>query len=130
MAPAQHCLDPGHQFLGIKGLDHVVVSPQLQPQDLVKDLALGGQHDNGNLGRGPQLPAHLVSVHAGKHQIKKDNVGIKFGKHPESLLPVIYDQGFITFFYKIERDQLRDIDIIVNNEHPLFFCHFNTSPIT
>ena len=36
--------------------------------------------DDRNLGGGPQSPAYLVAVHAGQHQVQKNQVGLKFGK--------------------------------------------------
>ena len=66
---AQDRFYPGYQFLGVKWLDHVVISTQFQTQDLVEDLTFCGKHDDRHLGAGTQLPAYLVAVHAGKHQI-------------------------------------------------------------
>ena len=45
---AQNCFDTGYQFLGIKGLFHIVIGTELQSQNLIKDLALGREHDDRN----------------------------------------------------------------------------------
>ena len=72
LVPAQHRFDPGHQFFGIKGLFDVVVRAQFQPQHFVKNLPLGGEHDNGDAGAAADFPADLVTVDAGKHQVQQD----------------------------------------------------------
>ena len=46
---AQHSFYPCNQLLGIKWLDHVIICTQLQPQHLIKNLALGREHDNGHI---------------------------------------------------------------------------------
>ena len=98
MISAQHRLDTGHQFLGVKGLDHIVVGSQFQPQHFVEDLSLGGEHDDGDLRGGPQFPAYLISVDAGKHQVQKDDVGFKFREYPQSLFSIQNNHGLVTFF--------------------------------
>ena len=109
----QHGLYPGHQLLGIKGLDHIVVSPQLKPQHLVKDLALGGEHDNRDLGAGAQLAAHLIAVHAGKHQIKENQVRVEDRENVQRLLAVPHDLRFKAFLCQIQGNELRNVVVIV-----------------
>ena len=43
---SQHSLYPCDKLLGIKGLLHIIVSAQLQAEDLVKDLALCREHND------------------------------------------------------------------------------------
>ena len=120
---AQHGLDPGYQLLGVEGLDHVVISAQLQSQDLIKNFALGGKHDDRNLGGGPQLTAHLVAVDTRKHQIQQDQVRLKFREDLQGFLAVIDNIGFVAFFHQIERNQLCDVLIVIYNQNPLLFSH-------
>ena len=112
---AENCFHAGHQLFGIEGLYDIVVGAQLQPKDFVEDFALCGQHDDGHLGAGPKLPADLVAVHAGKHQVEKDQVGFKRMKFPESRLSVPYDFCVIAFFHQVQRDQFSNIRIVVYN---------------
>ena len=126
---AQHGLDPGYQLLGVEGLDHVVIGAQLQSQDLIKNFALGGKHDDRHLGGGPQLTAHLVAVDARKHQIQQDQVRLKFREDLQGFLAVIDNIGFVAFFHQIERNQLCDVLIIIYNQNPLLFSHVFILPI-
>ena len=121
---AEHRLDPGYQLLGIKGFDHIIVRTQLQSQDLVENLALGGKHDDGDVGALADFPTDLVAVHAGKHQVEKDQVRGEGVEAPKSRLAVANDPGVETFFGEIEGDELCDIAVIVHNHDFLFCCHF------
>ncbi len=115
LAAPQDGPDPGHHFLGIKRLHDVVVGPQLQPQNLVKDLALGGKHDHRGGGFRADLPAHLVAVHARKHQVQQDQVGLVALKGIQRILPVEHNLRVKAFLIQVKRDQLRNILIIVYN---------------
>ena len=98
----QNGFDSGNQLFRIKRFDHVVVGAQLQPQHLIKDFALGGEHDDWHLGGASQFPADLIAVDARKHQIKENQVGLKFGKYPESFFPVSDNFRFKTFFRQVK----------------------------
>ena len=69
LVAAEYGFNPGNQFFGVEGLNHIVVRTQLQSQHLVEDFSFGGEHDDWNLGGSPQLPADLVAVNARQHQI-------------------------------------------------------------
>ena len=47
-APAQHRMDARHEFARIEGLGQVVVGADLQADDAVHVVALGGEHDDGH----------------------------------------------------------------------------------
>ena len=76
LVTAQDCAHTRHQFFGVKGLHHIVVSAQLQPQNLIKDLALGGEHDDGGGRFGADFPAYLITVNPRQHQIQQNEVGL------------------------------------------------------
>ena len=99
---AEHRLDPGYQFLGVKGLNDIVVRPQLQPQHLVKYLPLGREHDNGEVGLVPDLPADLIAVDAGQHQIQKHQVGLKSFHFFQGFLSVIDNPALVALLRQIE----------------------------
>jgi len=75
---AQHGVDARHQFARIERLGQVVVGAQFQTDDAVDLVALGGQHDDG------EIPAFLVlraqaaanrqAVLARHHQVEHDEV--------------------------------------------------------
>ena len=110
---AENRLDAGHQFLGIKGLDDIVIRAQLQPKNLIEDFALGGKHDDGRLRVPADLTADLIAIHARKHQIQKNQIRVKFREGLQGVLSVLFTAGFKTLLVQIQRYELGDIGIIV-----------------
>ena len=104
LVTAQHCLDAGNQFLGIKGFYHIIISPQLQSQYLVENLSLSGQHYDRYLGGSAQLPADLITVYTGKHQVQQYQVGLEFRKYLKGFLAVPHNHCLITLFHQVEGD--------------------------
>ena len=115
LVPAQHGFYPGHQLFRVKGFDHVIVGAQLQSQHLVKGLALGGQHDDGYLAFGAKLPADLIAVHAGQHQIQQYQIRCKAFKGLQRFLAVVGNLGVVALFVQVEGDQLCDIHVVIYN---------------
>ena len=126
LIPSEHGLNPGHQLLGIKGLDDVVVRAQLKAENLIKDFALGGQHDDRRVGLGADLSADLIAVDARQHQIQQNQLGLEGIEDLQGLLAVIYNHGLIAFFGQIQRNQLCNIIIVVDDENFLFRYHSST----
>jgi hypothetical protein len=83
-APAQHGADARQQLARLKGLGQVVVGAQLQADDAVHRVALGGEHQHRHLGRGAgqraDAAAHVQAVHVGQHQVEDDQIG-RIGLH-------------------------------------------------
>ena len=67
---------PSHQLAHREGLGHVVVGSELEPGDLVRLGVLGGEHDDRDVRRGPDLAAHIEPGHPGEHQVEQDQVGL------------------------------------------------------
>ena len=61
---------------GAPPLCDVVICPQLQPPDFIVVLVLGGDHDNGHLGKLPNTLASSETVHAGKSDVQKHQGGV------------------------------------------------------
>ena len=74
---AQERLDARHQFADTEGLRDVIVGPDLEPDDLVEVLTLGGEHeDRGLASASAQLPTDVVAAEAGQHDIEEDEIRI------------------------------------------------------
>ena len=89
----EDCLYPSYQFLGIKGLFHIVVCTKLKTQHLVKDLSLGREHDNRYRRLGTDLPAYLISVNSRQHQIQKDQIRPKGIRQHQCCFSIRCDHG-------------------------------------
>ena len=73
MAPAQDRLHPRQQLRDLKGLDDIVVRPQLQALDPVLEGVPRGGENDGDMQRGKILH-QLEAVAAGEHHIQKNQV--------------------------------------------------------
>ena len=65
----EHRPHQGHQLLGAEGLGHIVVRPQVEPQQLVVLLPTGGEQDDRRLGELAELRQGLEPVHPRHHHI-------------------------------------------------------------
>src|SRR5574341_2685598 len=63
------------QLGGRKGLDEVVVRPQVQALDAVLFLALGGQHDDRNIGEFTNSLTGGETVEARHHDVQQNQIG-------------------------------------------------------
>ena len=72
--PSQECSDASCQFLDLKRLRHVVVSPGLEPRHDVVGVRTRRDHDDRHVALLAQLAAELESVHPGKHQIDERDI--------------------------------------------------------
>ena len=77
LRPPQQGPNAGEQLHHAKGLGHVIVGAAVQPQDLVILGALGGQHNNWNIGMGAYPAAYIEAVHHGKHDIQQNQIGLE-----------------------------------------------------
>ena len=72
-AAAEECFHPGEQLRHLEWLDQVVVGAELQADDLVHDLAAGGQHQDRRLeALLSQRAADVEPVAAGQHHVQQD----------------------------------------------------------
>ena len=69
------------------------------------------------------LATYLIAVNAGKHQIQKNQIRVEGLKFFQSQFTVIYNLCFETFFGKIQRNQLCNIIVVIDNEDFLFGTH-------
>jgi len=98
MISAEYGLDSGDHFFRIKWFHDIVIGSQFQTEHFVKDLALGGKHDDRCLRMSTDLTAYLITVNARKHQIQKYQIRIPRIKCEQSTFSVVNDLGVETFF--------------------------------
>jgi hypothetical protein len=48
---AEHRLDPGEELAGVVGLGDIIVGADLESDDLVDVVAVGGEHDDAGIAR-------------------------------------------------------------------------------
>ena len=70
----QRGLDPARELAHRERLGDVVVGAELEPDDLVDLLGLGGQHDDRDRAAAAQPAADLEPVDPRQHQVEHDEV--------------------------------------------------------
>ena len=126
---AQHGVDPGQHFLHLKGLGDIVVGAQLQAVDLVLQLALGGEHDDGHLGGLPDFAADGPAVHAGQHDVQHHQVGLELLELLQTHQSVVGHLTVHGLLFQIQTHQVGNVLVIFHDQyltghtcHPFFFC--------
>ena len=116
----EEALDPGEQLGRVEGLDEVVVGAGPQAADLLFHLALGGQHDDRDVGAGaflgPDLRRHLVAVELRQHDVEEHEGGVIGAPHPEALRPVAGDDDVVALLAKRVREKPLDVRVVVDDE--------------
>ena len=120
-AAAEDGLHPGQDLLHLKGLGDVVVGTHLEAGDLVDGLALGGEHDDGHLGRLTDGAADAPAVETGEHQVQQHQIRLGGAEELQTLVAVGGGDDPIALFLQIEPQELRNVGIVLHDEHGL--CH-------
>jgi len=68
--------DTQQELLIGKWFDHVIVPPDLEPHDPVRDIFLGGKKHNGDIMELAQLLRKHKAVSIGEHDIENDRIGL------------------------------------------------------
>ena len=97
--PAQERPDPGLQLQDIEGLGQVVIGAVVEADELVHVLHLGGEEDDGHIGKLPDLAAGGEPVHNGHHHVQNDQVRLLFLGHLHSLLAVGAGDHIVAFAF-------------------------------
>ena len=119
LVAAQPGAHPGHQFLGLERLHHVVVGAGLQAEHHVDGVGLGGQHHDRHTGVRAQHPADVDAVHAGQHQVEQHQVGPQFAHRGQRLRAVGDHRGVETLVAQDDGEHLGQRGVVVDDQNPL-----------
>jgi hypothetical protein len=111
--------DPGREDLGAVGLYDIVVGPELEARHDVGVLAPGRRHDDGDAlppRAGLHPPQELEAIHARKHDVEDDAVGMGVLEGREPPLPVLRQGERPALLGEGEGEQLPDIRIVLHDE--------------
>ena len=125
---AQQGAHAGDQLARAERLDQVVVGAQLQADDAVLDLALGGEHDDGHVGVVADGAANALAGNAREHEVKDDQVEVVLGEFLQRLLAVA-DGGYpIVLALKICGYGIADGLLVLHQQDaPGFVAHEHSS---
>jgi hypothetical protein len=116
--PAQHAAHPGDELAGAERLDDVVVGAQLQADDPVRLVALGGQHDDRGRVLGADLAAHLQAIHTRQHQIQDDQVRDVGAEGRQRGRAVLGRLDAITLTFQVVLHDLADGRFVIDDQDP------------
>jgi CheY-like chemotaxis protein len=99
---------------------------QLAYADVEMDVAAhrvrrSGHHDRDVRGRGPaaKTPAYLDAADSLDHPVEKDHVGLDLVCENERFLAIARSRDFVTGTLEMERDQVRQSAIVLDEQEAL-----------
>ena len=122
---AQQRLDAGDQLTHGERLGDIVVRAQLEAEDLIHLVALGGQHDDGDVRsrrRALEPPAHFHAINAGEHDIQQHHRGTLMRTDYQRVFARRGGHDPVPRRLEIEREQFKDVSLVVNGQNK-FVCH-------
>ena len=93
------------ELLHIKRLYNEIVSTQLKTEDLVKYLALSGDHYDRLTRHLTDLAADLPTVLFRKHYIKQNKIGLIYLEIIQTLYAIVSYLNTVSLIFKIELKQ-------------------------
>ena len=123
LGSAQHRPDPGGHLLAVKGLDDIVVRPQLQAQHLVKGFAPGRDHDHRNAAGLADRLQHLIAVHPRQHHIQQDQIRRQPPEFLHGRVPPVRLPNLKAFLFQVQPHQMPDIGIVIHHQHAGLILH-------
>ena len=96
-----------------------VVGADLEPEELVDLLVSGGEEDDRQVGRLPELPQELHPVHARHLDVEDREVGRIRGKPVERGASVVVGRDAVALRFQNNGDRGQDVAVIVDESNRL-----------
>ena len=112
----QLALHPGDHLQGVEGLGDIIVRADVQPQDLVRVLALGREEDDGDVAPLPQPGGGPNPVQLGHHNIHQDQVDLIPLHSLDGLQAVVCLQCAVALAGEVDVQRGYDVPIIVTDQ--------------
>ena len=114
--PAQHGADPGEELPRAEGLRQVVVRAELQAEDAVELLVLGGEEDDGQAPGAPDAAADLEAVRLRHQDVQDDEVDPARRDAVDGLAAVLRLDHLEAALGEGEADDLADVAVVVRHQ--------------
>ena len=114
---AQHRVHARQQLARVERLGQVVVGADLEADDAVDVLHLGGEHDDGRtVAGGAQPAADRQAILARQHQVEDDQVDVLARHQPVQGLAVLGQEDVEAFLAQIAAQQVADAGVVVEDD--------------
>ena len=121
--PPQDRLHPSDELTRVEGLGHVVVGPDLEPDDLVDVLVTCCQHQDRDVTALPDPSADIHPVHVRKHQVEDDQRGL-FHLYLRQRVPAgAHRLDPVARVLQVKRDEGCNRDLVLDHQHSLGLRH-------
>ena len=115
--PADVGLHPGQELPVFKGLDDIVVRPQLQAPDLVVLLLPGGEHDDGHGRPGlADLLTHVKAAHPRQHQVQQHQIRVLLQGQLQAGGAVQGFQGIVALLGQVEGQNIHNTLLVLYDQ--------------
>jgi hypothetical protein len=112
--PAQHGLDPLDEQALAERLVDIVVGPEVEAQDLVDLLVLGGEDDHRQVGGPAQAAQHLHAVHPGHLDVQYGQVGRIVLQRRQAGGAVVVGLHGMAVAFQGQADRRHDVLVVVH----------------
>src|SRR5262249_38051294 len=116
---AEHRADARQELARVERLGQVVVGADLEPDDLVHVLALGGEHqdgDHGGVRPRTQAPADLQPVDAGEHEVEEHDLGDGLPRQRQAALAIGRHGHLDVVLAEVLGEERREPTVVLDEE--------------
>ena len=110
---AQEGADSRLQLQNVEGLGQVIVRPVVKTDELIHVVALGGEHDDGHVGKLPDFGAGGKPVHVGHHHVQNHQVRVLSLHSLDGFQTVAAGDDLVALVLQIEANALYQKGFVV-----------------
>ena len=116
--PPQQRPNPGLQLQNVEGFCNIVIRSALKAHQLVRVLALGGEHDDGHIGELPDPHTCLLPVQLRHHHIQNDEIEAAVAGQLHGGGTVIGTLHLVPLVLQIEFHAFDQQLFVINHQNP------------
>ena len=120
MGTAEQSANAGDELARRERLDQIVVGAELKTDNTVLDLALGSQHDDGDIRGIANGAANALAGDLGEHKVEHDQVKLMLLELLDRGLAVADTHNPVAFALEIGSDGVTDCLLILDQQN--LFC--------
>ena len=120
VSAAEQGAHAGDELARREGLDEVVVGTQLEADDAILDLALGGEHDDGHVRGLADGAADALAGELGEHQVEDDEVERVLLELLDGALPIAHPAHDVVLSLEVRGHCVTNGLLVLDQQNLLF----------